>query len=216
MTSCAGRRVTARRAAASWLRRTHLPAEVFEAATKLRLVAKLGEGVDNIALTDARRRGVAVMSSASRALGTAAEGVLALMLATARDVPRMVESLKAGRWEKGPHVAGTELRNKTLGLLGVDPVGQHVVHLAKSLGCAGRAACGCWAPATAPATHARARAAGSMRVVAFDPSLTAERAVGLGVEKARAARRAPPRSRRAGDRCLSALRRAVSARSCTR
>ncbi len=120
---------------------TRVTADLIERAPKLRVVGRAGVGVDNIALDAATRRGVLVMNTPGGNAVSVAEHTLALLLSLARRVPQLSAAIHAGRWEKSG-AAGTELRGKTLGLVGLGRVGSEV---------------------------ARRAIAFEMRVVAYDP-----------------------------------------------
>ena len=135
---------------------TKLTAELLERATRMRVVARAGVGVDNVDVEAATRRGIVVANAPESNVVTAAEHTMALLLALARNVPQAYASLVAGRWERSKF-SGVELYEKTLGVLGFGRIGQLVA--------------------------ARARAFG-MHVVAFDPFVSAERFRELAVEKA--------------------------------
>src|ERR1700747_2111700 len=94
-------------------------------APKLRAVGRAGVGVDNIDLEAATKRGVLVMSTPGGNAVSVAEHTFALLLALARQVPRLDAAIREGRWEKSS-AAGTELRGKTLGLVGLGRIGSEV------------------------------------------------------------------------------------------
>jgi D-3-phosphoglycerate dehydrogenase len=133
---------------------TQVTAEVLAVAEHLKVVARAGIGVDNVDVEAATRRGVMVVNAPQSNVVSAAEHTLALLLAQARNVPQANEDLKHGRWERSKW-QGVELQGKTLGVLGLGRVGALVT--------------------------ARAAAFG-MRVIAFDPYVTAERAKEMGVD----------------------------------
>jgi D-3-phosphoglycerate dehydrogenase len=133
---------------------TQVTAAVLAAAEHLKVVARAGIGVDNVDVDAATRRGVLVVNAPQSNVVSAAEHTLALLLAQARNVPQANVDLKAGRWERAKW-QGVELQGKTLGVLGLGRVGALVA--------------------------ARAAAFG-MRVIAFDPYVTAERAKEMGVD----------------------------------
>jgi D-3-phosphoglycerate dehydrogenase len=135
---------------------TRLDAELIERAERLRVIGRAGIGVDNVDVAAATKRGIVVANAPQSNVVAAAEHTIALMLALARNVPQAHSSLTAGRWERS-RFGGVEVYEKTLGVLGFGRVGQLVA--------------------------ARARAFG-MRIVAFDPFVSAERFRELGVEKA--------------------------------
>jgi len=138
---------------------TRLDAELIGRAERLRVIGRAGIGVDNVDLVAATKRGIVVANAPQSNVVAAAEHTLALMLALARNVPQAHASLVAGRWERG-RFGGVEVYEKTLGVLGFGRIGQLVA--------------------------ARARAFG-MRVVAFDPFVSAERFRELGAERAETA-----------------------------
>jgi D-3-phosphoglycerate dehydrogenase len=135
---------------------TKLTAELIERAGNLRVIGRAGVGVDNVDVEAATRRGIVVANAPESNVVTAAEHTMALLLALARNVPQAHMSLTGGRWERSKF-SGTELYEKTLGIVGFGRIGQLVAHRARGFG---------------------------MRVVAFDPFVSAERYRELGVEKA--------------------------------
>ncbi len=102
-------------------------------APKLRVVGRAGVGVDNIDADAATRRGIVVMNTPGANAVAVAELTLALMLALARELPRANAGLHAGRWEK-KSLAGSELRGKTLGILGLGRIGLEVARRARAFG----------------------------------------------------------------------------------
>lgn len=102
---------------------------VVEAGTRLRIIARAGVGVDNIDVEAASRRGVVVVNSPTGNIAAAAEHTVALLLALARHIPAANASLRAGRWERARFV-GTEIRGKTLGIVGLGKVGLEVARRA--------------------------------------------------------------------------------------
>jgi D-3-phosphoglycerate dehydrogenase len=135
---------------------TKVNAEVLKAAKKLKVIGRAGIGVDNIDVPAATAAGIIVMNTPFGNSITTAEHAIALMMALARDIPAANSSTHAGKWEKNRFM-GVELYGKTLGLVGCGNIGSIVADRAKGL---------------------------KMRVVAFDPYLSPERASDLGVEKA--------------------------------
>jgi D-3-phosphoglycerate dehydrogenase / 2-oxoglutarate reductase len=133
---------------------TQVTAEVVAAAEHLKVVARAGIGVDNVDVEAATRRGVMVVNAPQSNVVSAAEHTLALLLAQARNVPQANADLKQGRWERSKW-QGVELQGKTLGVLGLGRVGALVA--------------------------ARALAFG-MRLIAFDPYVTGDRAKQMGVD----------------------------------
>ena len=104
---------------------TRVTPELLEKAARLRVVGRAGVGVDNIDLDECTRRGVLVMSTPGGNAVSVAEHTFALLLALARQVPRLDKAFHEGRWEKSS-AAGTELRGKTLGLIGLGRIGSEV------------------------------------------------------------------------------------------
>ena len=134
---------------------TKVTADVLAAATRLRVVGRAGVGVDNIDIEAATRHGVLVLNAPTGNTIAAAEHAVAMMLALARNIPAADASLRAGRWERSK-LMGVELRDRTLGVLGLGKIGFEV-----------------------------ARIAGEglrMRVLAHDPLVTQERAEQAGAE----------------------------------
>ena len=130
--------------------------KLINAATKLRVIARAGIGVDNVDIPAASRKGIIVMNTPFGNSITTAEHAIALMLAVARQIPEANASTHAGKWEKSRFM-GVELTNKTLGLIGCGNIGSIVAERAKGL---------------------------KMKVVAFDPFLSQDRADTLGIVKA--------------------------------
>jgi len=133
---------------------TKVTADVLAAAADLVVVGRAGVGLDNVDVEEATRRGVMVVNAPQSNILSAAEHTMALLLSQARNVPQADAALKQGRWEKSKW-EGVELHGKTLGLLGLGHIGTLVAQRAYSFG---------------------------MRLVAWDPWLSAERARTLGVE----------------------------------
>lgn len=104
---------------------TKVTPELMEKALRLRVVGRAGVGVDNIDLDEATRRGVLVMSTPGGNAVSVAEHTFALMLALARQVSRLDKTMHEGKWEKSS-AAGTEVRGKTLGLIGLGRIGSEV------------------------------------------------------------------------------------------
>eukprot|EP01034_Spumella_vulgaris_P004647 gene4647-5938_t len=135
---------------------TKVTAEVLAVAKKLKVVGRAGIGVDNVDIKAATSHGVVVMNTPFGNAITTAEHAIALMFSVARQVPEANASTQAGKWEKNKFM-GTELSFKTLGLIGCGNIGSIVAERAIGL---------------------------KMRVVAYDPFLSDQRATELGVEKA--------------------------------
>jgi D-3-phosphoglycerate dehydrogenase len=128
---------------------------VIEAAGKLKVVGRAGIGVDNIDVEAATRRGIVVMNTPSGNAVTTAEHAIAMLFALAREIPAADRSTRAGKWEKARFM-GVELTGKTLGVIGCGNIGAIVAERGRGL---------------------------RMRVVAYDPYLSPERARDLGVDK---------------------------------
>jgi len=111
---------------------TKVTAELLEGAGRLRVVGRAGVGVDNVDQEAATRKGILVMNTPGGNAASVAEHTLALLLALARHIPRADSTLKKGKWEK-KGLLGTELRSKTLGLVGLGNIGGEVARLAQAL-----------------------------------------------------------------------------------
>ncbi len=112
---------------------TKVDAEFLAAAPKLKVIARAGVGVDNIDLAAAAVRGIVVMNTPGGNANAAAEHTLGLMLALARHIPAAHQSLLEGRWDRKKY-KGTELRGKTLGVIGLGRIGQTVAAFAQAFG----------------------------------------------------------------------------------
>jgi len=134
---------------------TKADAEVIAAAKSLKVIGRAGIGVDNVDIPAATKAGIVVMNTPFGNAITTAEHAIALIFALARQLPEADQSTQAGKWEKNRFM-GVELTAKTLGLIGCGNIGSIVADRANGL---------------------------KMKVVAYDPFLTPERAVELGVEK---------------------------------
>ncbi|GGB57507.1 phosphoglycerate dehydrogenase [Blastomonas aquatica] len=134
---------------------TKVTKAILDAATNLKVVGRAGIGVDNVDIPSASAKGVVVMNTPFGNSITTAEHAIALMFALARQLPEADASTQAGKWEKNRFM-GVELTAKTLGLIGAGNIGSIVADRALGL---------------------------KMKVVAFDPFLTPERAIELGIEK---------------------------------
>ena len=132
---------------------TRVTKELLEKAPRLRAVGRAGVGVDNIDLQEATKRGVLVMSTPGGNAVSVAEHTFALMLALARQVPKVDSALRDGKWEKSS--SGTELRGKTLGLIGLGRIGGEVAKRAEAF---------------------------DMRIIAYDPYISEAAAKELQVE----------------------------------
>jgi D-3-phosphoglycerate dehydrogenase / 2-oxoglutarate reductase len=129
--------------------------KIINNAENLKVIGRAGIGVDNVDLKAASRKGVIVMNTPFGNSITTAEHAIALMMAVARQIPEASTSTQAGKWEKSRFM-GVELTNKTLGLIGCGNIGSIVADRARGL---------------------------KMKVLAYDPFLSEERAAKLGVTK---------------------------------
>jgi D-3-phosphoglycerate dehydrogenase len=134
---------------------TKVTPDLLAAAPNLKVIGRAGIGVDNVDVPAATARGVVVMNTPLGNSITTAEHAIALMFALARELPQADASTQAGKWEKNRFM-GVELTSKTLGLIGCGNIGSIVADRALGL---------------------------RMKVIAYDPYLTPERALDLGVEK---------------------------------
>ena len=134
---------------------TKVTAEVLAAAGNLKVVGRAGIGVDNIDLEAATARGICVMNTPFGNSITTAEHTIAMMMALARQIPEADRSTQAGKWEKNRFM-GVELYAKVLGIIGCGNIGTVVADRAQGL---------------------------KMKVIAYDPFLSPERAQDLGIEK---------------------------------
>lgn len=134
---------------------TKVTTKLLDKATKLKVVGRAGIGVDNVDIPAATARGVIVMNTPFGNSITTAEHAIALMFALARQIPEADTSTQAGKWEKNKFM-GVEITGKTLGVIGCGNIGAIVATRGIGL---------------------------KMRVIAFDPFLSPERAIDLGVEK---------------------------------
>ena len=135
---------------------TKLTADLIGRADNLRVIGRAGIGVDNVDVEAATKRGIIVANAPQSNIVAAAEHTVALMLSLARNIPQAHASLTAGKWERSKF-GGVEVYEKTLGILGFGRIGQLVAARAQGFG---------------------------MRVLAFDPFVSAERFRELGVDKA--------------------------------
>lgn len=134
---------------------TQVNKALLEKATNLKLVIRAGIGVDNIDVKACHERGVLVENTPQGNVVSAAEHAIALLLSLARQIPEAHRSLKNGVWEKSKYM-GVEITGKTLGVIGTGNIGSVVIKRAQGL---------------------------AMRVVAFDPVLSDEKAAALGISK---------------------------------
>ena len=110
---------------------TQVPAEIVEAGRKLKVIGRAGVGIDNIDVGAATRQGIVVVNAPTGNTVSAAEHAMALMLALARNIPQANSQLKSGVWQRGKLI-GVELRNKTLGIIGLGNVGSEVAKRAQA------------------------------------------------------------------------------------
>jgi D-3-phosphoglycerate dehydrogenase len=113
--------------------RTKVDHEVLDRATRLKLVARPGTGLDNIDVEYARSKGVTVVNSPESLVEGVSEHVILLMLALSRRLVDADLSMKDGRWEKNA-LTGRELKGKTLGIVGLGRIGRRIAEIAKALG----------------------------------------------------------------------------------
>ncbi len=109
---------------------TQVTADLIARADRLKVVGRAGIGVDNVDVDAATKRGIVVANAPQSNIVAAAEHTIALMLAVARNIPRAHASLTAGKWERS-QLAGAELYEKTLGILGFGRIGQLVAARAR-------------------------------------------------------------------------------------
>jgi D-3-phosphoglycerate dehydrogenase / 2-oxoglutarate reductase len=134
---------------------TKVTAKILERAARLKVIGRAGIGVDNVDIPAATAKGVIVMNTPFGNSITTAEHAITLMLALARQIPQADASTQAGKWEKNRFM-GVEITGKVLGIIGCGNIGSIVAERAHGL---------------------------KMKVIAYDPYLSPERAVDLGVEK---------------------------------
>jgi D-3-phosphoglycerate dehydrogenase len=135
---------------------TKVTAKVLDAGVKLKVVGRAGSGLDNVDLEAATKRGIVVMNTPGGNTVTTAEHAVAMLCALARQIPQATASTKSGKWEKSKFM-GVELYQKVLGVVGLGQIGSHVAKLGQGL---------------------------MMKVMAYDPYLSEERARQMGVEQA--------------------------------
>jgi D-3-phosphoglycerate dehydrogenase len=133
---------------------TKVTKELLDKATKLKVVGRAGSGLDNVDISAATKKGVVVMNTPGGNTVTTAEHTIGMLFACARMIPQSYASLKAGKWEK-KRFEGVELYDKTLGVVGLGAIGGVVANRAVGLG---------------------------MKVLAYDPFISTEKAKSLGIE----------------------------------
>ena len=131
---------------------TKVTSNIIDTADNLLVIARVGVGVDNIDVDAATRRGIVVVNSPEGNIVSTAEHTIAMLLALVRHIPKADSLLHAGGWNR--QLKGLEIRNKTLGIIGLGRVGTEVAQLAKGL---------------------------RMNVIAYDPMISEARAERLGV-----------------------------------
>jgi D-3-phosphoglycerate dehydrogenase len=134
---------------------TKVTPKILESAKRLKVIGRAGIGVDNVDIAAATAKGIIVMNTPFGNSITTAEHAITLMLALARQIPQADASTQSGKWEKNRFM-GVEITSKTLGVVGCGNIGSIVANRAIGL---------------------------KMKVIAYDPFLSPERAVELGVEK---------------------------------
>jgi len=133
---------------------TQVRREIIEAADNLRVIGRAGVGVDNVDMDAATKRGIMVINAPQSNIISAAEHTMALLLGLCRDIPLAADSLRQGRWERS-RFQGVELYNKVLGIIGLGRVGTLVAARCMGFG---------------------------MKVIAYDPYISAELAGRQGIE----------------------------------
>lgn len=133
---------------------TTVTEKILKAAQKLQIVGRAGIGVDNVDVPAATARGVIVANTPTGNIVTTAEHAIALLFSLARQVPQATASMKDGKWEK-KKFKGYELTGKTIGVIGLGNIGKIVANRAQGL---------------------------QMKVIGYDPFVTAEKARELGIE----------------------------------
>lgn len=131
---------------------TRVTQEVIKAGTQLKIIGRAGVGVDNVDVPAATRQGIVVVNSPEGNTIAAAEHAIAMMLALSRHIPDANQSVKSNKWDRKQFI-GTEVYKKTLGVVGLGKIGSHAAAIAKAMG---------------------------MKIMAFDPFISTERAEQLG------------------------------------
>lgn len=131
---------------------TRVTKEIIEAGKQLKIIGRAGVGVDNVDVPAATRQGIVVVNSPEGNTIAAAEHALAMMLSLSRHIPDANASVKSGQWDRKSFI-GTEVYKKTLGVVGLGKIGSHVATVAKAMG---------------------------MKILAYDPFISVERAEELG------------------------------------
>lgn len=131
---------------------TRVTQEIIEAASQLKIIGRAGVGVDNVDVPAATRKGIVVVNSPEGNTIAAAEHALAMMLSLSRYTPDANQSIKSGKWDRKSFI-GVEVYKKTLGIVGLGKIGSHVAAAAKAMG---------------------------MKLLAYDPFISQERADQIG------------------------------------
>jgi len=134
---------------------TKVTSNILKMATKLKVIGRAGIGVDNIDKVEASKKGIIVMNTPFGNMITTAEHAIAMMFSVARQIPEANTSTQAGKWEKSKFM-GVELTNKTVGVIGAGNIGGVFCDRARAL---------------------------KMKVIAYDPFLSEDKAKNLSVEK---------------------------------
>lgn len=133
---------------------TQVTCDVVRAGKKLQVIARAGVGVDNVDVEEATRQGIVVVNAPTGNIISAAEHTVALMLSLARQIPQANVSLRSGAWQRNKFI-GVEIRNKTLGIIGLGNVGSEVARRARGL---------------------------DMKLIGYDPFISTDHARNLQVE----------------------------------
>ncbi|MBA3921773.1 MAG: phosphoglycerate dehydrogenase [Nostocaceae cyanobacterium] len=133
---------------------TQVTQEIIEAGTQLKIIGRAGVGVDNVDVAAATRKGIVVVNSPEGNTIAAAEHAIAMMLALSRHIPDANSSVKRGEWDR-KSFTGAEVYKKTLGVVGLGKIGSHVASVSKAMG---------------------------MKLLAYDPFISRERAEQLGCQ----------------------------------
>lgn len=133
---------------------TKVTEDIIGAAEKLKVIGRAGTGLDNVNIPAASKRGIVVMNTPGGNTVTTAEHALSMLMSLARNIPQADHSMKQGKWEK-KKFSGTEVFNKTLGIIGLGKIGSVVADRAAGLG---------------------------MNVIAYDPFLSEEQAKQMGIK----------------------------------
>ncbi len=131
---------------------TRVTKEIIEAGRQLKIIGRAGVGVDNVDVPAATRQGIVVVNSPEGNTIAAAEHAIAMMLSLSRYIPDANQSVKSGKWNRNSFI-GVEVYKKTLGIVGLGKIGSHVANAARAMG---------------------------MRLLAYDPFISTERAEQLG------------------------------------